>query len=248
MENRLRSLATIAFLTGLVITVSAQDRLSLHGNVDLVSNYIWRGSDQNTGCSVQPELSLHYKGFMLSAWGNQSLTHYGAQDSQEFDLNIGYSFRGFTAMLTDYWWNDVSQSYGHYASRHHFEATLGYDFDSLLNLPLSVSWSTWFAGNDHNRITADGSAERAYSTYICAQYEIDMPADVTLTPQIGFTPWGGFYRDKASFTDFSVLVEKDVRLTDRFELPLFLQVIVSPYDSTWQTDKTYLVAGFSLGF
>ena len=35
------------------LQVSAQDKLSVHAKADFVSDYIWRGADQQSGCSVQ---------------------------------------------------------------------------------------------------------------------------------------------------------------------------------------------------
>ena len=42
--------------------VSAQNSIAVNGNIDMVNNYVWRGMDQNSGFSVQPSLSLSYKG------------------------------------------------------------------------------------------------------------------------------------------------------------------------------------------
>lgn len=81
------------------------------------------------------------------------------------------------------------------------------------------------------------------STYINASYQISLPADITLTPAIGFTPWKGYYHNKATFTDISLKAGKDIKITDNFSIPLFVQAIVAPI-----YDRTYLVTGFSLGF
>lgn len=35
------------------LQVSAQDKLSVHAKADFVSDYVWRGADQQSGCSVQ---------------------------------------------------------------------------------------------------------------------------------------------------------------------------------------------------
>ena len=45
------------------LQVSAQDKLSVHAKADFVSDYVWRGTDQQSGCSVQPSLMLGYAGF-----------------------------------------------------------------------------------------------------------------------------------------------------------------------------------------
>ena len=87
------------------------------------------------------------------------------------------------------------------------------------------------------------SGKRCYSSYINAAYEIACPADVTLTPAIGFTPWKGYYHDKAAFTDISLKASKALALSDQFSLPIFVQAIASPIN-----DHVYLVAGVGIGF
>ena len=47
----------------------------------------------------------------------------------------------------------------------------------------------------------------------------------------------------AAFTDIALKASKNINITDHFSLPLFVQAIVSP-----SFDKTYLIAGLSIGF
>ena len=227
-------------------TAFAQDKFTVSGNIDVVNNYVWRGMDQNSGFSVQPTIGLSYKGFSLSAWCSQSLTNNADRDVQELDINLGYSIGGFTATLTDYWWGGLHNPYGYYKQGpadnpvdggHHFEATVAYGFGD--KLPLTLSWSTWFAGAD----IRTESGKRCYSSYINVAYEMACPADVTLTPAIGFTPWKGYYHDKAAFTDISLKASKALVLSDKFSLPIFVQAIASPIN-----DHVYLVAGVGIGF
>lgn len=49
--------------------------------------------------------------------------------------------------------------------------------------------------------------------------------------------------DGAAFTDIALKASKNINITDNFSLPLFVQAIVSP-----SFDKTYLIAGLSIGF
>lgn len=65
------------------LQVSAQDKLSVHAKADFVSDYVWRGADQQSGCSVQPSLTLGYAGFSLNVWGSQSLTKWEEGGSKE---------------------------------------------------------------------------------------------------------------------------------------------------------------------
>ena len=240
----------IASIMGAALTLSsaasAQEKVTVNGNIDLVNNYVWRGMDQNSGFSVQPTLGLSYKGLSLSAWGSQSLTNNADRDVQELDINLSYSIGRLSATFTDYWWGGLHNPYGYYKQGpagnpidggHHFEATLAYNFGD--KFPLTLAWSTWFAGAD----LRTESGNRSYSTYINASYDIACPADVTLTPSVGFTPWQGYYYDKAAITDISLKASKDVALSDKLSLPVFVQAIASPIN-----DHVYLVAGVGIGF
>lgn len=191
-------------------------------------------------------LGFTYKGFSLSAWGSQSLTNNDDRDVQELDINLGYSIKGISVTITDYWWGGLHNPYGYYKhgpadnpvdGGHHFEATVAYNFGE--KVPLSLSWSTWFAGADLHTSTD----KRCYSTYIGASYNITCLNNITLTPSIGFTPWKGYYHEKAAFTDISLKATKNATISDKISIPLFVQFIASPVN-----DHVYLVAGVGIGF
>lgn len=229
-------LAVLAVALMCPAVVNGQNEFTVNGKADFVTDYIWRGADQNAGFSVQPSLTLGYAGFTLNVWGSQSLTKWEEGGAREFDINVSYAVSNFSVTVSDYWWSGVNQPYGHYKNSHYFEGTLGYNFGE--SFPLSLSWSTMFAGADK-----DEYGDLRASTYITASYPLILPADVTLTPAIGFTPWKGMYYHKAAFTDISLKAGKDIRVTENFSIPLFVQAIVAPV-----YDRTYLVAGFSIGF
>lgn len=239
MRNIVKTLAATMGAAILLLPTKtyAQNKFTVNGKADFVSDYIWRGADQNSGFSVQPSLTLGYTGFSINVWGSQTLCRWNAETPvKEFDINLSYSFNNFSVTVSDYWWSGVNQPYGHYEDSHYFEGTLAYCFGD--SFPLTLSWSTMFAGADKNE---EGKLQG--STYINLSYQIPLPADITLTPAIGFTPWKGYYHNKASVTDISLKANKDIKVTDNFSIPVFVQAIVTPV-----YDRTYLVAGFSLGF
>lgn len=219
------------------IKTHAQNKFTVSGNVNFVSDYIWRGADQNSGFSVQPSLTLSYAGIALNVWGSQTLSRWNVESpAKEFDINLSYSLNNFSITVSDYWWSGVNKPYGHYKDSHFFEGTLAYCFGE--SFPLALLWSTMFAGADKNE---EGKLQA--STYINASYLISLPADITLTPAIGFTPWKGYYHNKAAFTDISLKCNKDLKVTDKFSISVFIQAVIAPV-----SDRTYLVAGFNLGF
>lgn len=239
MRKIIKTLATTISATILLLPTKtyAQDKFTVNGKADFVSDYIWRGADQNSGFSIQPSLTLGYAGFSINLWGSQTLSRWNVETpAKEFDINLSYSLNNFAVTLSDYWWSGVNQPYGHYSDSHFFEGTLTYCFDD--SFPLTLSWSTMFAGADKNE-----EEKIQGSTYINVSYQISLPTEITLTSAIGFTPWKGYYYNKATFTDISLKANKDIKVTDNFSIPIFVQAIVTP-----SHDRTYLVAGFSLGF
>lgn len=137
----------------------------------------WRLPEFRIFCTAYIRIILRQSFFVCL--GSQSLTK--TDGAQEFDINLSYTIGGLGITVTDYWWNGITMPYGDYKHDHHFEGTLAYNFGE--NFPLTLSWSTMFAGGDDNK---DG--DRAYSTYINASYNIACPAEITLTPSVGFTP------------------------------------------------------------
>lgn len=232
----MKKILSVFLLSTLIVSPKLQAHdFKVNGKIDLVSDYVWRGAYQNSGFSVQPTLALSYRNLSLSAWGSQSLTK--SDGAQEFDLILNYSIGRFGITLLDYWWNGIAAPYGDYKHDHHFEASLSYTISE--RIPLTLSWSTMFAGGDDNQ-----SGNRAYSTYINASYNIQCSYEVTLTPSIGFTPWKGMYNaDGATVADIALKASKDIKITERLSIPLFVQAIVAP-----SSDKTYLLGGVSLGF
>jgi hypothetical protein len=109
--------------------MKVQDKFDASVGMDLVSGYIWRGQDLGN-VSIQPEVSLAYKGFSLTGWGTVG---FDKDDIKEFDLTLGYEVKGFSCSVTDYWTNG-GPGYFHYGAHntsHTFEAQIGYDFGFL---------------------------------------------------------------------------------------------------------------------
>lgn len=212
----------------------AQDEVEASVGADLVSGYEWRGQDLG-GFSVQPSITVGYKGLSLGAWGSVGLDK---EDNKEFDLTLGYSTGGFSASVTDYW-SLPYQAEGKYfqyeahKTIHVFEAQVGYDFG-----PVAVNWYTNFAGADGSNDDGD----RAYSSYIniAAPFKL---GGLDWKAEIGATPWATtFYADADGFAvcNFGVTASKDIKVTDSFTLPAFAKLSFNP-----ASESTYFVFGLS---
>ena len=109
-----KNLKKWALLLGMAITLPAtsmaQDKVETSIGADMVSGYIWRGQDLG-GASIQPSLSVSYKGFSLSAWGSMGINQ---EDAKEIDLTIAYETGNFSISLTDVWTQPYEENYNYF--------------------------------------------------------------------------------------------------------------------------------------
>ena len=222
----------LSVVTASSVSVYAQDKVEAKIAADLVSGYVWRGQDLGN-VSIQPSVSVGYKGLSLSAWGSVG---FEKSDTKEFDLTLGYGIGGFSVSVTDYWFNN-REGYFHYGTHntmHTFEAQIGYDFGFL-----SVNWYTNFAGNVG--YTAEGN--RAYASYIALKAPFRL-GGLNWLAGVGATPWeNDFYnggKNGFAVCEIGVKATKELRITDSWTLPIFAQAVWNP-----ATEGAYFVAGLS---
>jgi len=215
-----------------------QGGLETSAGADIVSKYVWRGVDQGAGASIQPSLGLAYKGLSLSAWGSVSIAN---PLPYELDFSLGYSVKGFSIGITDYYWNGLEGSfYDFHKDNHLFEGNLSFNFGE--KFPLTLSWNTFFAGN----MDLDSLGTRKYSTFIEAAYDFSL-GGLDFTAAIGVAPWDSPawlapVNGKKDFqiSAISLTATKTLEITSTFSVPVFVQLIASP-----ATDVAHLVIGFS---
>lgn len=209
----------VAMLSSGTMGLWAQSQVEAHLGADIVSDYIWRGQDFGN-VSLQPELSVAWKGLSLSVWGSVGLSD--KDDARELDLTLSYETGGLSFGIIDYWDDGNDKRYFYYqkdGTGHSFEGFVGYDFG-----PLSASWQTYFAGSDYQ---VDG--KRAYSSY----FELSAPfclATCDWDAAVGLVPWKSDIYGVSGFnvTNLSLRATKAIKITQTFELPLFGQVVANP--------------------
>ena len=195
-------------------TSMAQDKVELGVGADVVSKYIWRGTDLG-GPSVQPSLSVAYKGLSLTAWGSIG---FDSEDDKEVDLTLAYETGNFSLSVTDYW-------YPEYSGAHTFEAQIGYDFGLL-----AANWYTNFAGDDEE-----------YASYISLIAPFSL-IGLDWEAEVGATPWGTDYygTDKFSVCDLSLGASKEFNIGKSFSTTLFAKASYNP-----TIEKFYATVGFN---
>ena len=203
-------------------------------SMDIVSNYIWRGQDLGH-VSLQPELSVAWKGLSLAAWGSVGLTNH-KDDVREIDLTLTYMTGGLSFGIVDYWDDGNDSRYFYYKQNgtgHAFEGFISYDFG-----PVSASWQTYFAGNDYQ----NDNGKRAYSSY----FELSAPfrfATCDWDAKVGLVPWKSGIYEVGGFNvaNLSLRATKVIQITKSFDLPLFGRLVANP-----ASQHFYFVFGLTL--
>lgn len=237
--NKTKFLGLLAVML-LPTTLSAQQRVESTVEADIVSQYMWRGSELG-GVSIQPTAEVKWQGLSLSAFGSVGLDK---EDTKEIDLTLGYSRWGFNVGVTDYWFSGIDEKnrYLHFEKKgaHQVEANLGWTCKYGSIQAYTMVW-----GNDYKI-----SGEQAYSTYIeltvpftLGSVDWTLKAGVTpfesagyTTPKTVQTVWGAatvlephhFYAEGFACNLASLRATKSVRIGN-LEIPLYGELHYNPY-------------------
>ncbi len=216
----------------------AQDdnKSKLDFGTDMVSRYVWRGTDFGNSPSIQPFISYSIAGFEIGTWGSFSTN---AANMQEVDLYASYTFAKdmFTVGLTDYFFPDATVSmnnyfdYGDTTTGHIFEGNLG--FNGTGNVPLYFTANYNFYGADKDNSLYFEIGYKGSCKYV--DYTVFMGG--ATGKGIYLTPGA----DGFSVVNVGLGVSKDIQITEKWSLPLFAQIITNP-----QAQNIFLVFGFSL--
>ena len=209
------------------------EKVSATLSIDFVNQYIWRGQDLGN-VSLQPTLGIGYKGLSLSAWGSVGIA--SADDTKELDLTLSYTYKGFLAGVTDYWFSAGKYfQYRNSKTTHIFEGFVGYDFKYL-----SATWYTNFAGDDGTN--KDG--KRAFSSYflLAAPFRL---GGLDWETSVGIVPWRTTLYNTNGFavTNVSLKAAKVFHIKQKYELPVYVGLTTNP-----DTQKFYLLCGLAFSY
>ncbi len=147
----------------------------LHAQLDLgsdvVSRYIWRGTDFGNSVSIQPYISYSSGGFEAGAWSSWAVTSAGAN---EHDLYVSYSGDLVGVTLTDYYFPVEAGAPGSDVFNFNSE-----DGSHILEIagsvgagPLTATAAVNFLGDPENSVYLEG-------TYLIFSEE-NLSADITI--------------------------------------------------------------------
>jgi hypothetical protein len=211
-------IAAIAVMTLSTTTVKAQDF-----GADVVSSYVWRGTQFGTGPAVQPWFTLPSitESLELGVWGSFPLSDDAAGQTYELDLYASYDFGPFALTVTNYTFPESTGVYGD-----------GYElFDG--DLEVTASGSIGAIG-----LTV-GYFTDLEALYIEAGTTV---AGMDLAIGYGSDAADGFYvgDEDSGLVNVSLGGSKDIKITEDYSLPLFGSFIYNP-----TAEAAFMVVGVS---
>ena len=223
----------LMLVVGTPMTATAQWSLG----ADVVSRYVWRGTDFGESMSFQPSLAFSAGGFEIGTWASYSVSADGASGN-EHDLYAAYSFdlgneSSLSLGVTDYYFpapdgTNWSNFDGDGDGAHWIE--LMGSFSGPSSFPLTLS-GLLMVHND-----PDGSL------YLEASYPVSAPGvDLGITLGMAANKSDFYSVDSFSLINLGLSAAKDLPITDSFALPLSVSYILNPTH-----ERSYLVFGISL--
>lgn len=206
------------------MNLNAQEEKSSPFDVggDLVSAYLWRGTQFGTGPAIQPYLSYSIGGFEIGGWGSYS---FGASSFAEADLYLSYGFDfGLSVGLTDYYYPGTEYfDYSAETGAHAFEINLGYEikgFSIAGNVILNEAGNAGSAGGDMY-------FEAGYSF---SYFGVHVGAG------------DGWHTSDGDFMvcNIGLTASKEISITDKFSLPVSGALIWNP-----EKEQFHVVVGIS---
>lgn len=259
MKSNLRKVLTIFVLVAVAFSsLKAQESnesttpkkkcdLNIVVGADIMSRYIWRGTDYGDSPSIQPTLAITINNFELGCWSAIATNN----NYKEIDIYAKYTLKKFSITLTDYYIpfaNGIASSpdnryfvYGNKKTAHTLEASLQYKAGE--KFPLWVTGGVFFYGNDKRwgyDAGKDTTDRTYYSSYVEVGYTFtkkENSADIF----VGFTPTAGAYGSKLGFVNIGVTGYKKIKITDEFSLPVKASLIFNP-----QTSAAFFAFGITL--
>lgn len=200
---------------------------------DVVSSYVWRGSQFGTGPAVQPWFTLPEltSGLELGVWGSFPLSDAGTFQTYELDLYASYDFGPFALTVTNYTFPT---------------ATGVYDTEGVADLnPINDGYEL-FDGDMEVSASASLGAIGLTVGYFTDLEALYVEAGTTvggmdLAIGYGSDGDGAFYAGGDSgLVNVSLGGSKDIKITDDYSLPLFGSFIYNP-----DAEAAYMVVGMS---
>jgi len=222
-------------------------KLKLTLGADIMSRYIWRGSDYGNSLCIQPTLAISAANFEIGCWSSVGTNNF----YKEVDLYAKYTIKNFSLVFTDYYVpliNDIAASpdnryfiYDDKNTAHSFEGSLL--FKGGEKFPLWLLGGVFFYGNDKRwgyDADKDSNDLTYYSSYFEAGYSFTVQEN-SADLFIGFTPSAGAYGNTLGVVNLGVTATRKLKISNTLELPVKGSLIFNP-----QTSNVFFVFGITI--
>jgi hypothetical protein len=243
----------------------------LNVSADFVSRYIWRGMDFGNSPSIQPTLSFNLGEFELGYWGAVALINNYVESDLYMKYSVkGFSLTLYDyyipALSTEL--NDNRYSFCKSPSKIEFDTTTGQNLTKYTThtieaylqykgpekFPISVLVGTYIYGNDKtavdsvftdSKLLQSVNFKNRFSSYIELGYSFAIKEN-NFDVFVGATPFSSAYSTPVYKGDFAVVNMgvtgyRNIKITEKFDLPLKASVIFNP-----QASNIFFVLGLTL--
>ena len=190
---------------------------------DLVSSYVWRGTQFGSGAHIQPYMDLGSGNLTGGVWGSFPTSAKGG--GNELDLWVSYDFGPLALTITNYTFPGEGGAYSEGEGLFEGDYTELAASTSLGGIDISAGYFTEVEALYVEVGTSVGAID------IALGYGDDQSDPLNLGTYAG----GG-----SGLVNMSFSGSKDIQITDSFALPVFGSFIVNP-----EAETAFLVFGVS---
>ena len=231
-------ISSATFLSAQDSTFTGKSKLEVDFGADLVSSYIWRGIQFSEGPNIQPGITFEKGGLEFGTWGSSNFT----TNFYEVDLFLSYTFKGFTIGVVDYFLMDnnainTKSNYFDYSNNttdHFIELSASYENPG--KYPFRLMLSTFVYGADR-----DINNNNYYATYFELGYLLNI-GHLKFDFFIGGALNDNYvYIDDKGIINLGFKVEKEIKINDKFSLPIYLSFVTNPV-----RENVFLIFGITI--
>ena len=221
MKNFITNLSSYFKFTLLTIVALLSTNISYSQDfgADLVSSYVWRGTQFGSGAHIQPYMDLGSGNLTGGIWGSFPTSAKGG--GNELDLWVSYDFGPLALTVTNYTFPGEGGVYGEGEGLFNGDYTELAASTSIMGVDLSAGYFT--------------EVEALYVELGFSTGAVDIAFGYGDDQADGFYAGGG-----SGLVNMSFSGSKDIQISDTYALPVFGSFIINP-----EAETAFLVFGIS---
>ena len=206
-------------LLTIVALLSPNITYSQDFGADLVSSYVWRGTQFGSGAHIQPYMDLGSGNLTGGVWGSFPTSAKGG--GNELDLWVSYDFGLLALTVTNYTFPNEGGVYADGEGLFNGDYTELAASTSIMGVDLSAGYFT--------------EVEALYVELGFSTGAVDIALGYGDDQADGFYAGGG-----SGLVNMSFSGSKDIQISDNYALPVFGSFIINP-----EAETAFLVFGIS---